>query len=87
MILEKRKDAQFVVMGHSIGSWISLKLKSKYKELPVISLYHLFPTFRDLAVGINRQMFVSVIIQPYVRNILANLLHYSPKFFNVSISI
>jgi pimeloyl-ACP methyl ester carboxylesterase len=73
------KNTKFILCGHSIGSYIALKIFQRRKDLQIIKVINLFPTFRYLWNGLTP--FKKIIIQPIIRNIIASLLHYTPWFF------
>jgi pimeloyl-ACP methyl ester carboxylesterase len=71
------KAEPLVLMGHSIGSQICLRvLAHRRGTAPIACVVNLFPTFRNLYDGLVPG--VKVAITPGVRQVVANLLHYSP---------
>eukprot|EP00735_Rhodelphis_limneticus_P003647 TRINITY_DN15139_c0_g1::TRINITY_DN15139_c0_g1_i1::g.30694::m.30694 TRINITY_DN15139_c0_g1::TRINITY_DN15139_c0_g1_i1::g.30694 ORF type:complete len:341 (+),score=36.76,sp/Q5R7E8/LDAH_PONAB/31.76/4e-36,DUF2305/PF10230.4/1.2e-54,Abhydrolase_6/PF12697.2/3.2e-11,Abhydrolase_5/PF12695.2/2.8e-07,DUF1749/PF08538.5/0.047,Abhydrolase_1/PF00561.15/0.5 TRINITY_DN15139_c0_g1_i1:52-1023(+) len=41
-------EPQLVLMGHSIGAFISLQIMKRRPDLPIVRTYLLFPTIRDM---------------------------------------
>jgi pimeloyl-ACP methyl ester carboxylesterase len=73
---ERESPVRFLLIGHSIGSWICLTLRVSYPELPICGVVHCMPTFRHLYAGMTP--FVRLAIQPWVTWALANVVHYCP---------
>lgn len=48
------KDRKVILIGHSIGCWMILKLMKRYpSQFNIMQAIHLFPTFRHLWDGMN----------------------------------
>mmetsp|Transcript_3665 Transcript_3665/g.5090 ORF Transcript_3665/g.5090 Transcript_3665/m.5090 type:complete len:313 (-) Transcript_3665:26-964(-) len=70
-------NTKFILMGHSVGSYICLKTYIRYHTtVDIIQIMNLFPTFRHLWEGMAP--FVKVAIQPGVRQALCSMIHYTP---------
>ncbi|EFA80394.1 hypothetical protein PPL_07228 [Heterostelium album PN500] len=64
-------NIKFVLIGHSVGSYISLKMLNRYSEkFSFVNQINLFPTFRNLYEGLSP--FIKVAIQDGFRSSLAN---------------
>lgn len=70
--------SRLVIIGHSIGCYIGMKVSHRYPHLPIHRQLHLFPTFRHLWKGYHP--FVKVAVQPVVRHVLAGVLHAAPRW-------
>lgn len=75
---KKYGTRDFVLMCHSIGSWISLELQVKYPQIPIVFTCHLCPTFRHLWEGFSP--LVRVATRPPVTWLVSNIVHYCPLF-------
>eukprot|EP01098_Paradermamoeba_levis_P010447 TRINITY_DN4389_c0_g1_i1.p1 TRINITY_DN4389_c0_g1~~TRINITY_DN4389_c0_g1_i1.p1 ORF type:complete len:322 (-),score=77.59 TRINITY_DN4389_c0_g1_i1:176-1075(-) len=67
--------SNFILIGHSIGAYICVKVKKRKNE-SVVHVVNLFPTFKKLWDGLAFP--VRVLVQPMIRQGFATLLHYSP---------
>jgi hypothetical protein len=74
LTLRHGEDTRFILMGHSIGAYMCLKLLA-LNEFDVLQCFMLFPTFRHLYAGFN--WFVKLAVRPVMRNVLANIVHYA----------
>uniref|UniRef100_A0A6B2LI84 Lipid droplet-associated hydrolase n=1 Tax=Arcella intermedia TaxID=1963864 RepID=A0A6B2LI84_9EUKA len=75
--LLNNKAPQFILLGHSVGSYISLKVKARYPHLNISHIINLFPTVRDLWYGLSPV--VKLLMLPGVRNVFSSCVGYSPK--------
>ncbi|GAM26030.1 hypothetical protein SAMD00019534_092050, partial [Acytostelium subglobosum LB1] len=74
-----KDGVKFVLIGHSVGSYVSIKLVSRYSDqFNFVKKINLFPTFRDLYDGLSP--FIKVAIQNRWRWGVASFLHYVPSF-------
>ncbi|KYQ92204.1 hypothetical protein DLAC_07050 [Tieghemostelium lacteum] len=75
---DKQKDIEFILIGHSVGSYVSLKLLSRFSHRYQFRLCcNLFPTFRHLYNGLSP--FIKLAIYNPIRWSFANFLHYIPQ--------
>jgi len=56
----------------------ALQKNNNLYNLNILHICHLFPTFRDLYIGLNP--IIKVAMQPICRQILATICHYVPSF-------
>ncbi|KAM9977624.1 hypothetical protein ACTFIR_011494 [Dictyostelium discoideum] len=74
-----RKDIKFILIGHSVGSYISLKVVSRFSEkFEFLSVVNLFPTFKNLYDGLS-PFIKMVVMRESTRNGLSTFLHYIPS--------
>eukprot|EP01133_Synstelium_polycarpum_P000208 gene208-252_t len=72
-------NVEFVLIGHSVGSYISLKLTQRHgTTLNIVKEVNLFPTFRNLYEGLSPM--IKVAVQDRFRGIVANILNVVPAF-------
>eukprot|EP01117_Protostelium_nocturnum_P013990 TRINITY_DN5278_c0_g1_i2.p1 TRINITY_DN5278_c0_g1~~TRINITY_DN5278_c0_g1_i2.p1 ORF type:complete len:263 (+),score=70.98 TRINITY_DN5278_c0_g1_i2:229-1017(+) len=69
---------KIILVSHSVGSYICLKLIKRRKDLGFVQLVALFPTFRHLKMGIQGP--VKFAILPYLRQTASAAVHYIPQF-------
>jgi pimeloyl-ACP methyl ester carboxylesterase len=73
------RKQNFIIISHSVGSYISLKLLKRCSDtIKIVQVINLFPTFRNLWEGLNFAK--KCIAQPIIRNGVASLLHYTPSW-------
>jgi len=70
------KKPKFVLMGHSVGAYISLKVVKRRPDFGIKHVVNLFPTIRHLWNGLAPA--VKLFILPGFRNTLSTLIHYAP---------
>jgi len=73
-------DSPFILLGHSIGAYINMKLYLAKPQLPIKTIVNLFPTFRNLYDGLVPA--VRLAVQPGMRQIFACILHYAPTWMS-----
>ena len=76
-------DRPLLLLGHSIGAYVNLKLAAERLSTSRAAALHLvclFPTFRDLYSGLAPG--VKVCVAPGMRQVVANVLHYAPKWLS-----
>ncbi|PRP86228.1 hypothetical protein PROFUN_05744 [Planoprotostelium fungivorum] len=74
----KEKHSKIIIISHSVGSYISLKVLQRYKDINIVQLINLFPTVRNLNVGIRFP--VNVVMLPILRQASSGLVHYIPQW-------
>jgi len=79
-LLSKNAQSHFILIGHSVGAYISLKIWSKRKDLGIRKVVCLFPTIKHLWNGLAPA--VKLFILPGFRHMLSTLVHFSPRFIN-----
>jgi len=75
--LESYGESRFVMMGHSVGAYISLQVAKRRPDLPILKIINLFPTVRDLYQGLPGP--VKVVMRPGLRQLLGVVLHFIPS--------
>jgi len=75
--LSPNKPIEFVLLGHSIGSYICIKVKKRYPQISVSHIINLFPTVRDLWWGLSPV--VKFLTLPGVRHTFSTIVGYTPK--------
>jgi len=75
-IKSQKSDAEFVLMGHSVGAYISLKVVKRQPDIGVSHVVNLFPTIRDLWQGLAPA--VKMFVLPGFRHTLSTFIHYAP---------
>lgn len=78
-----KTNTNFVLIGHSVGAYICLKVLKRRPDLGVINVVNLFPTIKHLWQGLAPA--VKVLILPGVRNAMSTLVHYLPTKVTSSI--
>ncbi|EGG18834.1 hypothetical protein DFA_02573 [Cavenderia fasciculata] len=75
----QKNTVKFILIGHSVGSYISLKVLNRFKDqFTIIKQINLFPTFRNLYDGLSP--FIKLAVQNWMRAPVASFLHYVPNF-------
>ena len=67
----------YIVMSHSLGSYLALKSLARAGRLPVTKFIGLFPTIQHLRIGIPIAIRLSA--RPMLRQSLASLVHCLPN--------
>ncbi|ELR13563.1 uncharacterized protein ACA1_358610 [Acanthamoeba castellanii str. Neff] len=70
--------SRFVLMGHSVGAYISLQVTKRRPDFPILKVINLFPTVRDLYQGLPPP--VKVIMRPGLRQLIGCIVHCIPTF-------
>ncbi|KAF2072341.1 hypothetical protein CYY_006336 [Polysphondylium violaceum] len=74
-----QKDIKFVLIGHSVGSYVSLKVLKRYGDkYPIQTVCNLFPTFRNLYEGLS-PFIKMVVMRSSTRSAISSFLHYIPS--------
>eukprot|EP01112_Ceratiomyxa_fruticulosa_P009082 TRINITY_DN2369_c0_g1_i4.p1 TRINITY_DN2369_c0_g1~~TRINITY_DN2369_c0_g1_i4.p1 ORF type:complete len:298 (-),score=42.88 TRINITY_DN2369_c0_g1_i4:44-937(-) len=70
-------ESPIIIVGHSVGCYIGLKVQKQCPDLLIKNVVALFPTIKQLHQGLSP--FVKVAILPVLRNSLSWLVHVCPK--------
>ncbi|EGC30176.1 hypothetical protein DICPUDRAFT_158110 [Dictyostelium purpureum] len=82
---EGREDVKFILLGHSVGSYISLKVVNRYSDkFNFISVCNLFPTFKNLYDGLS-PFIKMVVMRESTRSGFSTFLHYIPNLMRHAI--
>jgi len=77
------EEQRFILIVHSVGSYISMKVMARRPNWKVLEAIHLFPTFRNLWQGMSTP--VKFAILPGIRNALASFVHYTPSWMKENV--
>jgi pimeloyl-ACP methyl ester carboxylesterase len=69
-------DGRFVLIGHSVGSYICLQVAKRLPDHHICQIINLFPTVHSLHQGLPFP--VKIFMRPVLRQILGWMLHYVP---------
>lgn len=68
---------RFVLLGHSVGSYVALQVRKQRPDLPIVAVGNLFPTFQYLHEGLAPA--VRLLVQPGLRTLFASAVHVVPQ--------
>eukprot|EP01118_Nematostelium_gracile_P020452 TRINITY_DN9920_c0_g1_i1.p1 TRINITY_DN9920_c0_g1~~TRINITY_DN9920_c0_g1_i1.p1 ORF type:complete len:294 (-),score=57.50 TRINITY_DN9920_c0_g1_i1:28-909(-) len=69
---------KFILLGHSVGSYIALKVTQRRKDFNVIQVVNLFPTFRHLYEGLTPVK--KLLVQPLVTSLACSFVYWTPMW-------
>jgi len=80
---DTHRDTRFVLIGHSVGAYISIKVFKRRPDLGFINVVNLFHTIKHLWQGLTPV--VKAFVQPGMRHVMSTFLHYAPASVTQSV--
>jgi len=71
------ENTQLVLIGHSIGAYINLKVNKKCPEFPIVRILNLFPTIQDIYPGLPSG--AKIFMNPGLRQFIGSVIYCMPQ--------